>query len=129
MNVRFYFKHMASSEALQSYTLGRLAALENLLTDSGQLSVTFKLAGDHRSVQFTCHARNRRPVTVMSDTDNMYGSVDLAVHKLRRVLRKSKEKMSARRSTALKVLAPEMFSAGPEEGTPEENTFPEETFA
>lgn len=86
MQVKFYFKQMEVSDALNQYTEQRVAALKSAIIEEIPLNVRYESKQDRRKVYMSCVAKDRGVVRVSVVAGDMYEAVDRAVDKLTRIL-------------------------------------------
>jgi ribosomal subunit interface protein len=93
MNFHYYFRHMASSDALKYDTERKLAGMESLIQNSLPIHVTFSVDADVHKVHVGLHARNRTLIEVEEESDDMHKSLDLVMDNLHRQLSREKDRL------------------------------------
>lgn len=93
MNFHYYFRHMASSDALKYDFERKMAGMESLIQTSNPIHVTFSVEADVHKVHVGLHARNNTLVEVEEQSDDMHKSLDLVMDNLHRQLSREKDRM------------------------------------
>ena len=92
METSFTFRNLATSDALKSHTLSKLQKLEKYLIKPTNVHVIFNVEKFHHSVELTLNANGVQHVSHETDED-MYASIDKAVTKMIRQLKRYKEQI------------------------------------
>lgn len=94
MQFSFSFKHMESSEALQSYATEKIQEkLEKFVTKTVSSRVAFEVERNLQHVHLTVQGGDGFNMEVNASCPDMYGSIDLLVDKLTVQLKRRKEKL------------------------------------
>lgn len=121
MQVSVAFRHMDTSSALQSYATRKLEAiLSKYITGQNvQSQIVFSVKRFWQIANFTVNV-NGLTIKAAEETENMYASVDLALDRLERQLRRYKERIRAHKPSTqerlftMNVLAPTQRQADAE---------------
>lgn len=113
MQVSVAFRHMDTSSALQDYATRKLEAiLSKYITGQNvQSQIVFSVKRFWQIANFTVNV-NGLTIKAAEETENMYASVDLALDRLERQLRRYKERIRAHKPSTqerlftMNVLAP-----------------------
>lgn len=113
MQVSVAFRHMDTSSALQSYATRKLETiLSKYITGQNvQSQIVFSVKRFWQIANFTVNV-NGLTIKAAEETENMYASVDLALDRLERQLRRYKERIRAHKPSTqerlftMNVLAP-----------------------
>ena len=97
MHTHFTFRHMESSDAVRSHAEERLEKIQRYFADPIKISGTFGVERKRCSAQFDVVLRNGLQLHASETTENMYSSIDLALAKMERQVRRYKEKLKHRR--------------------------------
>lgn len=92
METTFTFRNIESTDALKSHTLSKLEKLKKLLVKPETAHAILDVRKFHHQVEITINANGIQYVSHHT-SENMYTSIDEAMHKLERQLVKSKEKL------------------------------------
>jgi len=84
---------MSQSDALRDYAISKAQHLERYFDGIISVEVTLDMEKERRSVQVFCHLINKKIVKASAETDDMYASIDEAMDKATRQLKKYKEKL------------------------------------
>lgn len=84
-------KHIEVTDAIRNYLEKRLSKIERYLDHILEVIVTFSVEKNRHIVEITLQA-NRALIRAEEETDDMYTSIDKAVDKLERQIKKYKEK-------------------------------------
>lgn len=112
MQVSVAFRHMDTSDALQSYATRKLESIlsKHITGQNVQSQIVFAVERFWHIANFTINV-NGLTIKAVEKTENMYASVDLAVDRLERQLRRYKERIrqykptDRERSFTMNVLA------------------------
>src|SRR5687767_5461102 len=90
MNLDFSFKHMTASDAIKQYAGERTDTLNRFF--NGRVHVTWNFSVEKQNHIAHCHVLgNNIDLFAEASTNNMHGSIDLAIDKVEKQLRKHKE--------------------------------------
>lgn len=103
MQTQFLFRHMESSDALRSYAEDRLAKIERYFADPIKVSCTFEVAKIQHIASFDVTLRNGLQLHASESTENMYSSVDMALAKMERQVRRYKDRITNHKPSKGKV--------------------------
>lgn len=95
MQTQFVFRHMDSSDALRNYAEERLAKIKRYFSDPLKVNCTFEVEKIHHIAAFDVVLRNGLQLHSSEKTENMYSSIDMALAKMERQVRRYKERISA----------------------------------
>lgn len=128
MQVSVAFRHMDTSSALQSYATRKL---ESILTKhvNGQdvrAQIVFSVKRFWHVADFTINV-NGLTVKAVDKTENMYASVDLALDRLERQLRRYKERIRSHKPSGKERLFTMNVLASTDQEAPPEETDAVET--
>lgn len=91
---QFLFRNMETSPALKAHAENRLEKLSRFFADPLKVNCTFEVTKiDHRAA-FDVTLRNGLKLHASETTENMYSSVDLALAKMERQVRRYKSRIS-----------------------------------
>ena len=94
MQCRFTFKQMKTSQSLAAYTEPKVInKIEKFSTKPIEAHLTFSVEGQQHRVHCSVMGGDGFNIQVDASCPDMYGSVDLMVHKLETQLKKQKEKL------------------------------------
>lgn len=93
MQTHFVFRQMETSNALRGYTEERLEKIKRYFADPLRISCTFSVERIHHIADFEVVLRNGLQLHASESTENMYSSVDLALAKMERQVRRYKDKI------------------------------------
>ena len=94
MTTEFVFRHMDSSDALRSYAEERLAKIKRYFSDPLKVSCTFAVEKINHIAQFDVTLRNGLQLHSSETTENMYSSIDMALAKMERQVRRYKDRIT-----------------------------------
>ena len=94
MQSHFVFRHMESSEPLRNYAEERLSKISKYFSDPMKVSCTFAVEKIQHVAQFDVTLRNGLQLHASESTENMYSSIDLALAKMERQVRRYKDKIT-----------------------------------
>ncbi len=97
MHTHFTFRHMDSSDAVRQHAEERLEKIQRYFADPIKISGTFSVEHKRYTAQFDVVLRNGLQLHASETTENMYSSIDLALAKMERQVRRYKEKLKHRR--------------------------------
>ena len=90
-NIAFYFKNLKPTQAIKSYTIGKLDKLEKILHHPQRVDVRFSHLKKKHICEITVHADNNVFHIQKVDT-NMYQTIDLVIHSLQKAIKRSRKK-------------------------------------
>ncbi len=93
MQTHFVFRQMESSDALRDYATERLAKINRYFADPLKVSCTFSVEKIHHVAQFEVTLRNGLQLHSSETTENMYSSIDMALAKMERQVRRYKDRI------------------------------------
>jgi putative sigma-54 modulation protein len=94
METTFTFRNMESTEALRDHAVDKLQKLDKyLVRQTASAHVIFKVEGARHLAEITLSTRGGKYVGLDSSND-MYASVEGAVHKLEKQLSRNKERVT-----------------------------------
>lgn len=90
MHINISFKHMDTSDALRTYTTEKCEALKKYF--NGKISVTWNFAIENQDRVAHCHlVGNNMDYFGEASTADFHASIDAALEKIEKQLRKHKE--------------------------------------
>ena len=95
MQTHFVFRQMESSNALRGYAEERLEKIKRYFADPLRISCTFSVDKIMHSASFDVTLRNGLQLHASEATENMYSSVDMALAKMERQVRRYKDRITA----------------------------------
>jgi len=114
MNINVTGRHVDVTDAMRAYAQEKVSKLEKYIPDNSDASIVLGVEKYRHKADILINA-NGILVQAQEETDEMYASIDKAIDKLSRRLRKYKEKLKAKKGRG-----EEMPSAEPEPLAPEE---------
>lgn len=93
MQAQFIFRHMESSDALRSYAEERLGKISRYFADPLKVSCTLGVEKLAHVAQFDITLRNGLQLHSSESTESMYSSIDMALAKMERQVRRYKDRM------------------------------------
>ncbi|MGB1013157.1 MAG: ribosome hibernation-promoting factor, HPF/YfiA family [Nannocystaceae bacterium] len=93
MQTHFVFRHMESSPALRAYAEERLEKIKRYFADPLKISCTFSVEKLRQIAAFDVTLRNGLQLHASESTENLYSSVDLALAKMERQVRRYKDRI------------------------------------
>ncbi len=100
MHTHFTFRHMEPSDAVRSYAEDRLQKIRRYFADPIKTSAVFTLEHKQFTAEFDIVLRNGLQLHASESTENMYSSIDLALAKLERQVRRYKSRLKEHRPRA-----------------------------
>jgi putative sigma-54 modulation protein len=94
MQTQFVFRHMDSSDALRNYAEERLAKIKRYFSDPLKVNCTFTVEKINHIAQFDVTLRNGLQLHSSEKTENMYSSIDMALAKMERQVRRYKDRIT-----------------------------------
>ncbi len=95
MQTQFVFRHMESSDALRSYAEERLEKIKRYFSDPLKVSCTFTVEKINHLAAFDVTLRNGLALHAEETTENMYSSIDMALAKMERQVRRYKDRIKS----------------------------------
>lgn len=123
--IQFLFRNMDSSDALKAHAENRLEKLSRFFSDPLKINCTFEVTKIDHSAAFDVTLRNGLRLHASETTENMYSSVDLALAKMERQVRRYKSRISdhqpmqGRRAKVKESVMSESASVALQESPPE----------
>jgi len=93
MQTHFVFRQMESSNALRGYAEERLEKIKRYFADPLRISCTFSVDKIMHRASFDVTLRNGLQLHASEATENMYSSVDMALAKMERQVRRYKARI------------------------------------
>ncbi|MCA9638507.1 MAG: ribosome-associated translation inhibitor RaiA [Myxococcales bacterium] len=93
MQTHFVFRQMESSNALRGYTEERLEKIKRYFADPLRISCTFSVEKIYHIAEVEVVLRNGLQLHASEATENMYSSVDMALAKMERQVRRYKDRI------------------------------------
>lgn len=94
MQTQFVFRHMESSDALRQYAEERLEKIKRYFSDPLKVSCTFSVEKIIHIAAFDVTLRNGLALHAEEKTENMYSSIDMALAKMERQVRRYKDRIT-----------------------------------
>ena len=94
MQTQFVFRHMDSSDALRQYAEDRLTKIKRYFSDPLKVNCTFAVEKINHIAQFDVTLRNGLQLHSSETTENMYSSIDMALAKMERQVRRYKDRIT-----------------------------------
>lgn len=91
---QFLFRNMDTSPALKAHAENRLEKLSRFFSDPLKVSCTFEVTKIDHCASFDVTLHNGLKLHASETTENMYSSVDLALAKMERQVRRYKSRIS-----------------------------------
>jgi putative sigma-54 modulation protein len=95
MQAQFSFRHMESSNALRSYAEERLGKISRYFSDPLKVHCTLSVEKISHTAQFDVTLRNGLQLHASESTENMYSSIDMALAKMERQVRRYKDRITS----------------------------------
>lgn len=106
MKISLAGRHVELNDTLRNYVLSKVEGLERYHDGIIDIDINLGLEKSRNIVDMIAHLRPRKVIKVSGESNDMYTSIDLAVDKLKRQLRKHKERIKDYRGTAAVVEEP-----------------------
>jgi putative sigma-54 modulation protein len=94
MQTQFVFRHMDSSDAVRNYAEERLSKIKRYFSDPLKVSCVFSVEKINHIAQFDVTLRNGLTLHSSEQTESMYSSIDLALAKMERQVRRYKDRIT-----------------------------------
>lgn len=95
MQTQFVFRQMDSSDALRNYAEERLTKIKRYFADPLKVNCTFAVEKINHIAQFDVTLRNGLQLHSSEKTENMYSSIDMALAKMERQVRRYKDRITS----------------------------------
>jgi putative sigma-54 modulation protein len=112
MNTSVSFKNLDPSDALRDYVHKKLEKIEKRLDAPAEAEVVFTVEKIRHIVEVRLSS-NKLHINAKEESEDMYSSIDLVLEKVKRQIKRAKEKMHEKRPIS-------------KEGIKDENLLPEE---
>ena len=99
MDIHVTFKHLETSDAVRSYAIVKIEKLERYFHDTIQVNIVLSEERFNHIADITIIAKGTT-INVTEGTNDMHASIDSAVGKLERQLKKQKEKIKHHKAHA-----------------------------
>ncbi len=93
MKVKIEERHMEQSDPLRDYAISKAGELEKFFDGIISVEVTMDVEKERRTVKVFAHLINKKIVKASAESDDMYVSIDSAIDKIERQLKKYNEKL------------------------------------
>jgi len=100
MQTTFKFRHMKSSDALREHAEERLEKLNRYFADPIDVKAAFSVEGLLHTARFDVTLRNGLQLHAAESTENMYSSIDMALAKMERQVRRYKDRITDHKKNA-----------------------------
>lgn len=100
MQTNFKFRHMKSSDALRDYAEERLGKIKRYFSDPIEVKGAFSVEKLLHTARFDVVLRNGLQLHAAESTENMYSSIDLALAKMERQVRRYKDRITDHKKNA-----------------------------
>ena len=99
MQTSVTFKNIDSSDTLKSYVQDKLDRFDRFLDNPAEASVVLSVEKFRHMAEINI-VGDRLTINGKEETEDMYSAIDMALDKMEKQIKKSKEKIRERRSTA-----------------------------
>jgi len=93
MKVKIEERHMEQSDPLREYAISKAESLQKFFDGIISVEVTMDVEKERRLVTVFAHLINKKVAKASAESDDMYVSIDSAMDKIERQLKKVKEKL------------------------------------
>lgn len=93
MKVKIEERHMEQSDPLREYAVSEAESLQKFFDGIISVEVTMDVEKERRRVTVFAHLINKKVAKASAESEDMYVSIDSAMDKLERQLKKIKEKL------------------------------------
>lgn len=93
MKVRIEERHMEQSDPLREYAISKAEGLQKFFDGIISVEITMDVEKERRLVKVFAHLINKKIAKASAESDDMYVSIDSAMDKLERQLKKYNEKL------------------------------------
>ncbi|MFB6291380.1 MAG: ribosome hibernation-promoting factor, HPF/YfiA family [Candidatus Bipolaricaulia bacterium] len=117
MKVKIEERHMEQSDPLREYAISKAEHLQKFFDGIISVEVTMDVEKERRMVTVFAHLINKKVAKASAESDDMYVSIDSAMDKLERQLKKIKEKLKDKHKGEIDEdwkVSSEYFSSGEE---------------
>jgi putative sigma-54 modulation protein len=101
MKINVVERHMEVSDALRSYVISKVEGLERYFDGIISVDITMDVEKDRQIVELVAHLIKKKILKATGESNDMYISVDGAVDKLKRQLRRYKSRLREKRTGEL----------------------------
>ena len=101
MKISLAGRHVELNDNLRRYVLSKVEGLERYHSGIIDIDVNLGMEKSRKIVDMIAHLRPRKVIKVSEESGDMYTSIDLAVDKLKRQLRKHKDRLKDYRGAAV----------------------------
>jgi putative sigma-54 modulation protein len=125
MQTNFKFRHMKSSDALRDYADERLEKIKRYFSDPIEVRGAFSIEKLLHTARFDVTLRNGLQLHAAESTENMYSSIDMALAKMERQVRRYKDRITDHKKNVgrgAKVRMSVIAGEGPSEAAVNEAT-------
>ncbi|MFB6214826.1 MAG: ribosome hibernation-promoting factor, HPF/YfiA family, partial [Candidatus Bipolaricaulia bacterium] len=88
MKVKIEERHMEQSDPLREYAVSKAESLQKFFDGIISVEVTMDVEKERRTVTVFAHLINKKVAKASAESDDMYVSIDSAMNKLERQLKK-----------------------------------------
>jgi putative sigma-54 modulation protein len=100
MKITIAGRHVELTDTLRGYVLSKVEGLERFHDGIINVDINLGLEKNRNTVDMVAHLVRRKIVKVSEESNDMYVSIDLAVDKLKRQLRRHKSRIKEHRGEA-----------------------------
>ncbi len=93
MKIKIAGRHIDASGALQQYVVEKTEALERYFDRIISVDVVLSVEKERQIADFQAHLTNRKQIHAREESNDMYGSIDKAIDRLRRQMVKFKDQL------------------------------------
>jgi putative sigma-54 modulation protein len=93
MKITIAGRHIELNDALRNYALSKVETLERYHDGIISVDINLELEKNRNTVDIIAHLVRRKVAKVSEESNDMYASIDLAIDKLKRQLRRHKGKI------------------------------------
>ncbi len=106
MNLHLSFRKLAVTPALKKLIEKKTDKFNKLITYPVELFVTVSMEKTNHCCEIVCHAEHR-DIVAIATTEDLYESIDLAVHKLSTQIKKERDKKKGHQAAHKVIRKPE----------------------
>ncbi|MCR4404679.1 MAG: ribosome-associated translation inhibitor RaiA [Candidatus Acetothermia bacterium] len=106
MKITIAGRHVEVTDTLRSYILSKVEGLERFHDGIISVDINLGLEKNRNTVDMVAHLVRRKVAKVSEESNDMYTSIDLAVDKLKRQLRRHKSRIKEHRGEIREVEGP-----------------------
>jgi len=118
MNINVTGRHVDVTDAMRAYAEEKVSKLDKYLPDNSDTSIVLGVEKYRHKAEILINV-NGILIQAQEETDEMYASIDKAIDKLSRRLKKYKEKLKSKKGRGEEKLPPSPEPVSPEERIPE----------